>query len=344
MDTEYADVVGSRFIASLLLGALGLGACSAVGTATPATPSAASVEPAATVATSAASHPSTTSQPAATTKLGSRVGAAPLPGDPRRSLTPGALNPAVTQVTIGSTICVSGWTTTVRPPSSYTTNLKRQQIVTYRYADTNLSDYEEDHLIPLEVGGAPSDPRNLWPEPYAISLADGTPVGARVKDQLENKLHSMVCSGQLPLSTAQHEIATDWVRTRFALTGRTVPAAAPGAPATTTAPLPTAVPAAASAAGRLTVTITSLTSPVARGASATLVARTAARASCTITVVYKSGPSTAQGLGATTANGSGAVSWTWTVGARTTTGSWPVTVACSTGGSIVSTRATLVVR
>src|ERR1035437_3182978 len=47
-------------------------------------------------------------------------------GLPSHTLTPGALNPAVTQATIGMTICVSGWTTTVRPPTSYTTPLKRR--------------------------------------------------------------------------------------------------------------------------------------------------------------------------------------------------------------------------
>jgi hypothetical protein len=49
------------------------------------------------------------------------------------SLTPGASNPAVTQATIHSTICVSGWTTKVRPPTSCMTPLKRTQLVTYGY-------------------------------------------------------------------------------------------------------------------------------------------------------------------------------------------------------------------
>jgi len=53
----------------------------------------------------------------------------------------------------------------VRPPVQYTEELKRQQIRTFGYHDRRLSQYEEDHLIPLGLGGAPSDPRNLWPEP-----------------------------------------------------------------------------------------------------------------------------------------------------------------------------------
>src|SRR5436190_23881636 len=76
----------------------------------------------------------------------------PLP-DP--SCQPGTYNPDVTQSTIDTTICVSGWTATVRPPSSYTTALKVKQIAEYGYSDTSTADYEEDHLVPLELGGAP---------------------------------------------------------------------------------------------------------------------------------------------------------------------------------------------
>jgi len=71
---------------------------------------------------------------------------------------------------------------------------------------TNTANYEEDHLIPLEVGGNPTDPKNLWPEPRST-----TPYNASKKDALENRLHEMVCSGQLPLDTARQAIASDWV-------------------------------------------------------------------------------------------------------------------------------------
>ncbi|WP_284742352.1 hypothetical protein [Amycolatopsis sp. RTGN1] len=63
----------------------------------------------------------------------------PLP-DP--ACTPGAKNPDVTQSTIGSTICVSGWTATIRPSTTYTNGLKKQGIIDYGYSDTSLSDYE----------------------------------------------------------------------------------------------------------------------------------------------------------------------------------------------------------
>lgn len=132
------------------------------------------------------------------------VARGPLP-DP--VCTPGARNPDVTQSTIGSTICVSGWTATVRPSVSYTDPLKVSQMNAYGFTGSTR-DYEEDHLIPLELGGDPRDPRNLWPEPR-ISVA--TP-GAENKDKLENELKREVCNGTMTLSNAQNVIATDWVK------------------------------------------------------------------------------------------------------------------------------------
>lgn len=85
---------------------------------------------------------------------------------PNPRLTPGALNPAVRQATIDSTICVRGWTREVRPPESYTEALKFRQMRQYGESDPP-SAYEEDHFIPLELGGAPRNPHNLWPEPRA---------------------------------------------------------------------------------------------------------------------------------------------------------------------------------
>ena len=120
--------------------------------------------------------------------------------------TPGAINPAVTQANIQKTICVSGYTSAIRPPSSYTTALKIKQLQ-QGYAvngDFDTSHYEEDHLISLELGGHPTDPKNLWPEPYNDTL------GARIKDRLENKLHDLVCDGAIKLRTAQQAISVNW--------------------------------------------------------------------------------------------------------------------------------------
>jgi hypothetical protein len=109
--------------------------------------------------------------------------------------TPGVLNPDVTQVTINSTICVRGWTKTIRPPTSYTNALKRKQMREYGVGGS-MSDYQEDHLISLELGGHPTDPRNLWPEPY--------PRASDV-DSIENDLNAQVCSGDLSLAAAQQK-------------------------------------------------------------------------------------------------------------------------------------------
>lgn len=124
---------------------------------------------------------------------------------------PGAVNPAVTQADIRITICVSGWTTTIRPPASYTNKLKLQQMANLKLTGTP-HDYEEDHLISLEIGGNPTSPQNLWPQPWT------GPANAHHKDRLENLLHKLVCTGKLSLTDAQHEISSDWVasyRTRF---------------------------------------------------------------------------------------------------------------------------------
>lgn len=120
--------------------------------------------------------------------------------------TPGAINPDVTQASIKTTICVLGWTRTVRPPVSYTSHLKVAQIAAAGYDDVNPRDYEEDHLIPLELGGAPRDPRNLWPQPW--HPADGW--GAGKKDKLENRLREMVCAGTMTLDDARVAIVTNW--------------------------------------------------------------------------------------------------------------------------------------
>ena len=108
-------------------------------------------------------------------------------------LTPGVLNPAVTQATIDATICTSSWTRTIRPPVSYTNALKARQLGQYRLRGPP-SAYQEDHLISLELGGNPTDPRNLWPEPYPRAAA---------VDHIENELNHRVCAGSLTLAAAQ---------------------------------------------------------------------------------------------------------------------------------------------
>jgi hypothetical protein len=126
-----------------------------------------------------------------------RGSSAPVLYAARPSLTPGALNPDVTQATIRQTICSRGWTRTVRPPTSYTSALKLVQIRQYGFTG-GPADYQEDHFISLELGGAPTDRKNLWPErrPRADHV-----------DMLENDLNAKVCSGELSLAEAQRREA-----------------------------------------------------------------------------------------------------------------------------------------
>lgn len=133
---------------------------------------------------------------------------------PNPRLTPGALNPAVTQANIRETICrPGGYTRSIRPDEHYTEQLKREGIRQYGYVQAmgreafRFSNYEEDHLVSLELGGSPTSPQNLWPEPHHVIGG----WGSYAKDKLENRLHSLVCRGQIPLAVAQYDIAHDWV-------------------------------------------------------------------------------------------------------------------------------------
>lgn len=124
---------------------------------------------------------------------------------PDPQLTPGVPSAAVVQSNIHQTICHRGYAQSIRPPRQYTDRLKRKQIREYRYPDRDPRLYEEDHLIPLSLGGDPTDERNLWPEPR-----QGAWNAAR-KDELEFVFYKMVCTGRIGLVEAQREMASDWI-------------------------------------------------------------------------------------------------------------------------------------
>lgn len=126
---------------------------------------------------------------------------------PDRACTPGATNPAVTQATIASTICTPGWTATVRPSLATTEPQKTAAIAAYGATfGTNLRAYEFDHLVPLEVGGSPDSPANLWPEPTALRHG----YGSFDKDVVENETRAKVCAGAMTLAAAQALFEHDW--------------------------------------------------------------------------------------------------------------------------------------
>lgn len=117
-----------------------------------------------------------------------------------------AVDPKVQQSNIQQTICVSGYTATVRPPVSYTNKIKLAQLAAIGKKPSDASMYELDHVVPLEVGGSPKDPTNL-----KLQLWDGT-TGAHAKDVVENRMHKYVCNGKITLAAAQYCMSNDWTK------------------------------------------------------------------------------------------------------------------------------------
>jgi hypothetical protein len=115
-----------------------------------------------------------------------------------------ALNADVTEQTLGQTICVSGYTKTVRPASSYTNGVKAKLMREAGIDESQMPAYELDHIVPLALGGHPRKPSNLMLQPW-----DG-PQGAKMKDILEVRLQHLVCNNQVSLIDAQTCIAQNW--------------------------------------------------------------------------------------------------------------------------------------
>lgn len=99
---------------------------------------------------------------------------------------------AVANVTTAQ-LCVSGYSASVRPPTSYTDGLKRKWVP----AGHSVSEYELDHSIPIAIGGDPRNTNNLWLQDWP---------SAKRKDVLENQLHKDLCSGKITLKQAQDKI------------------------------------------------------------------------------------------------------------------------------------------
>lgn len=115
---------------------------------------------------------------------------------------PGAVNPNVTQANIHQTVCVAGWTKTIRPPASYTNKLKRK-LMADQGLTGDMNQWELDHRLDLAAGGAPRDPANLWLQPWPE---------ARLKDRLESYEHRQMCAGKITLAQVQAIFLGDfWV-------------------------------------------------------------------------------------------------------------------------------------
>lgn len=81
---------------------------------------------------------------------------------------------------------------------------RRKVLETYGIKREGSGEFEVDYLITPDLGGVDSV-RNLWPQPYS------TRWNAKMKDQLEQRLHDMVCAGRMELPMAQRVIAQDWI-------------------------------------------------------------------------------------------------------------------------------------
>jgi hypothetical protein len=271
-----------------------------------------------TLSSSSSSAFSSTSIPSATS-FAMPASCHSIGGLPDPNCTPGATNPDVTQTNIQSTICVTGYTGTIRPPSSYTNNLKQQSIRLYGYNDTNMADYEEDHLIALEVGGNPTDVRNLWAQPHYGQYT------AFDKDKFENYLHSQVCGGQKTLAEAQRELSTNWVQYWLASGG-----VASSSSTTQQTSSSTSQQTSSSAKGQIAATISFGSDPIARGSTQTITIKASDSQSpllntaVSVHVVYAS-LQTTRDLSCNTSS-TGTCSVSWQIGGTSNPGTFNVSV------------------
>ena len=114
---------------------------------------------------------------------------------------PAPVTPGVTRTLTRSAVCGTRWGVDRR---HVTLSMRKQVFAAYGIPWSEHAQYEVDHLIPRELGGADVD-KNLWPQPWEGAW------NARMKDRLENRLHRLVCAGELSLTAAQQSIRTDWV-------------------------------------------------------------------------------------------------------------------------------------
>jgi hypothetical protein len=143
---------------------------------------------------------------------------------PDPNCTPGGYDPAITQSTIATTLCVPnpggrGSTQYVlsqawkdaRPPVNQTNKAKKEEAVAYGLPSATTG--EGDHLVARQIGGN-NDLSNLWLEPGPIP---------NPKDAVENRLHDWMCAAPTAaerfgrLRAAQQAIAFDWLTAEEAL-------------------------------------------------------------------------------------------------------------------------------
>jgi hypothetical protein len=223
----------------------------------------------------------------------------------------------VTQANIGTTICTSGYTSTVRPPESQTQAFKFDDAYP-AYGVAPGTETELDHLVPLELGGD-NDVANLWPE---------VPPTPNPKDSVENALNAAVCDGRVSLASAQRAIAQDWQTAEAHLGLAAAAPAPPTAPAPPAAPAPPTVPPTTPATGQgLSCSASVSNSSPADYSTVDVTVRTVAAAAVTTIAHYK----TTDNQQSTVADGSGVATIAYRI-SRATPG-FPVVVDVTAAAS-----------
>ena len=141
-----------------------------------------------------------------------------------KTLPDAACTPGAVLTSDVKTICVKGYTSTVR---NVPLAERKKVFAEYGIPYSKRGGYEVDHLISLELGGG-NDISNLWPESYYIAN------GSRVKDKFENYLNAQVCGGKISIADAQAEISGDWLK--YYQSSISVKTSAPGQSANAVAP------------------------------------------------------------------------------------------------------------
>jgi hypothetical protein len=117
--------------------------------------------------------------------------------NPDRRCSPGAYYSALTKVVL----CSSSFHASALPSVNDATSSAVER--EYGLRTRHGSKLEIDRIVPLELGGS-NDIANLFPQKASSHS------GSLAKDKLENKLHAMVCAGQMGLRAAQRGIASNW--------------------------------------------------------------------------------------------------------------------------------------
>ena len=115
----------------------------------------------------------------------------------------GAFNSEVRQETLEQTVCVPGYTKAVQPSPSVTYFVKQKLLKRSNRDRAEAFEYRLDHIVPVALGGHPSKIENF-------ELRRRGATNRKRKNEIADKLHCLVCSGDVTLAEAQREFSNDW--------------------------------------------------------------------------------------------------------------------------------------